>query len=69
MAEKEDSRNSSMKGVRTYFFNANHWRGLPHINTGEDSHYDDYVWIPKRKMNEYLTRDYYDIFADACSTR
>lgn len=69
VAEKEDSKNECMKGVRTYFFNANHWRGLPEINMGEDSHYDDYVWIPKRKMNEYLTRDYFNIFANSMSTR
>ena len=70
IAEKEDSRNGPMKGVRTYFFHANHWRGLPEIDTeNENCDYDDFAWVPKRKLNEFLTRDYHDIFAHACTTR
>ena len=35
----------------------------------DETEYDDYRWIPKRLLNEYFTRDYYDIFAKACLTR
>lgn len=69
-AEKEDTRNIAFKGVRTYFFYANHWRGLPSISVGNGNHdYDDFAWVPKRQMNEYLTRDYFDIFIGSCATR
>ena len=69
-AEKEDDRNKAFKGVRTYFFHANHWRGLPEIATDNGKNdYDDFAWVPKRKLNEFLTRDYFDIFAPACLTR
>jgi len=68
IAEKEDERNKAFRGVRTYFFHANHWRGLPEIAQAATD-YDDFAWVPKRKLNEFFTREYYDIFADACTTR
>lgn len=62
-----------LKGVRTYFFHANHWRGLPSLTIREEMidklHYDDFAWVPKRKMNEFFNREYYEIFANACTTR
>ena len=69
-AEKEDGRNRHLNGVRSYFFHANHNRGMTDIlPPSELMPYDDYAWVPKRKMNEFFTRDYYDIFAHACTTR
>lgn len=69
-AEQEDDRNKAFKGVRTYFYHANHWRGLPEISMDTlKNDYDDFAWVPKRKMNEFLNRDYYDIFISACMTR
>ena len=73
VAESEDKEIAHLKGVRTYFFTAHHWRGLPELVIREEMkdklHYDDFAWIPKRKMNEFFTRDYYEIFANACLTR
>lgn len=70
LAEKEDKNNSLFTGVRTYFFHANHWRGLPSlVGDSEVLPYDDYAWVPKRKMNEFFTRDYYDCVIDSCLTR
>lgn len=67
-AEREDKLNRGMKGVRTYYYQAHHWRGLPDLSV--DAHdYDDFAWIPKRLMNEYFARDYYEIFIKACTTR
>mmetsp|Transcript_8749 Transcript_8749/g.13531 ORF Transcript_8749/g.13531 Transcript_8749/m.13531 type:complete len:353 (-) Transcript_8749:8-1066(-) len=72
--EEEDRLNESLKGVRTYFFGAHHRRGLPimTIKPGEDIEgldYDDWLWVPKRQLNEYFARDYYDIFAKSLFTR
>ena len=68
-AEKKDKLNHQLKGVRTFYFQAHHWRGLPTLSTAPEHDYDDFVWIPKRKMNEYFTKDYFEIFAKACLTR
>ncbi len=67
-AEKQDPLNSSLKGVRTFFFTAHHWRGLTQMNYDKNE-YDDFSWVPKRQLNEYFSRDYFDVFAKACSTR
>ena len=70
VAEKEELKNEHLKGVRTYFFHANHRRGLADlVIDSEKTDYDDHAWVPKRKMNEWFNRDYYDIFAHGCSTR
>lgn len=70
VAEKELDMNRHLKGVRTYFFHANHRRGLGELVVDpEKTDYDDYAWIPKRKMNEWFTKDYYEIFVHGCSTR
>ena len=65
--------NRDLKGVRTYFFQAHHWRGLPILSPGtapEAMHdYDDFAWIPKRQLNEYFAKDYFEIFSKACLTR
>lgn len=66
--EQEDELNYGLKGVRTYFFSAHHWRGYPMMNL-EESDYDDWAWVPKRQLNEYLLKDYYEIFIDIMSTR
>ena len=70
LAEQEDSGNEGLKGVRTYFFGAHHYRGLPmfDFNHPEMVHYD-YAWVPKRQLNEYFTREYYEIFVPALKTR
>mmetsp|Transcript_25341 Transcript_25341/g.19086 ORF Transcript_25341/g.19086 Transcript_25341/m.19086 type:complete len:105 (+) Transcript_25341:833-1147(+) len=66
-AEKDDPRNKDLHGVRTYYFQAHHLRGFPEIR--KESGYEEAVWVPKRLMNEYFDREYYDIFIPACSTR
>jgi hypothetical protein len=68
-AEKQDKMNHQLKGVRTFYFQAHHWRGLPSLSKLSEHDYDDFAWVPKRKMNEYFTKDYFEIFAKACLTR
>jgi hypothetical protein len=69
-----DKLNSDLKGVRTYWFGAHHWRGIPEMIISEtednnDSEYIDWAWVPKRSFNEYFTKDQYDIFVNVCRTR
>lgn len=66
--EKQDKLNKGMKGVRTFFFQAHHWRGLPQMDL-QNTEFDDHAWVPKRLLNEYFTEDYHAIFAKACLTR
>jgi hypothetical protein len=35
----------------------------------EESEFEDYAWVPKRMMNEYFEKEYYEIFIGACITR
>lgn len=38
-----------LKGVRTCFFGAHHYRGLPEMNFDfEGCHHEDHAWVPKR---------------------
>ena len=50
--EKEDPRNHDMKGVRTYWFGAHHWRGLPEFafeeKDNDSTEFHNYAWVPKR---------------------
>lgn len=73
-AEQDDSRNHTLKGVRTFWFPALHLRGLPDMlinqaTEGQAALYKDWAWVPKRKLNEYFARDYYDIFSKVSRTR
>jgi len=71
--EQFDKLNNDLKGVRSYFFGAHHWRGLPEMLMKNESEnttdYNDWAWVPKREMNEYFTKEYYDVFIDICKTR
>ena len=64
----EDKKNLGMRGVRTYYFNAHHMRGLPEFNF-DQSEYHDFAWVPKRQLNEYFDEDYYNIHINSLKTR
>jgi len=60
-AEAEDKLNHGLKGVRTFWFGANHWRGFPEMNLNgiegvsdtqglDTSDYNDWAWVPKRQL-------------------
>lgn len=68
LAERQDRNNMDMKGVRTFYFQAHHYRGLPEFNF-ENTDYEDFAWVPKRQLNEYFDREYYDIFIKGTFTR
>lgn len=67
-AEQEEDRNYDKKGVRTYYFEAHHWRGLPTFHL-DKTKYEDFAWVPKLHFRNYMQRDYFDIFGRACSNR
>lgn len=71
IAEQENKTNDGLKGVRTYFFGAHHWRGLPEFSEAlpHTTSHEDWAWIPKRQLNEYLTKEYYEVFINAFKTR
>ena len=73
VAEKENKEIAHLKGVRSYFYHAHHWRGLPELVVRDEMKeklpYDDFAWVPKRKLNEFFTREYFDVFIHACTTR
>lgn len=66
--EAKDPSNLGMKGVRTYFFGAHHLRGIPEMHI-EKTDYEDWAWVPKRQMNEYFTRENYEVFIHGLKTR
>lgn len=70
-AEMEDPKNQGLKGVRTYFFYAHHYRGLTAWadDLGDKHDLIDHAWIPKRQMNEYLTKEYHEVFINGMVTR
>lgn len=66
--EKADKLNDGLKGARTYFYGAHHYRGLPEFDFDDKVH-EDWAWVPKRQMNEYLSSDNYGVFVHALKTR
>ena len=71
--EKTDTKNESLKGVRTFWFGAHHLRGVPDMvisniekNTTD---YSDWAWVPKRELNKFFTKENYECFVDICRTR
>ena len=38
-------------------------------NEENTTDYSDWAWVPKRQLNEYFTREYYDTFAQVTLTR
>ena len=49
-AEVKKMRHSKLNGVRSYYFEAYHLRGLPEFNFDETL-WDDYRWIPTPELN------------------
>lgn len=73
--EKTDKLNRDLRGVRSYFFGAHHWRGYPELLTQDgpdivnNTDYNDWAWVPKKQLNEYFTEQYYNVFIDITKTR
>ena len=67
-AEQQERLNSILSGVRTYYFHAFHLRGLPQFNF-QNTDYQDYAWVPKNEMNQFLTKDKFEIFQNSFTPR
>ena len=66
--EMNDKRNSILSGVRTYYFDTFHLRGLPDV-TFEGTDWEETAWVPKTDMNKFLTRERFKIFNGLFSHR
>jgi len=62
-AEKSDTKNSILSGVRTFYFDAFHLRGFSDFNFDETD-YEDYAWLPKTKIGNYLNEERMGMFYD-----
>lgn len=76
--EKRDIKNEQLHGVRTLYFGANHLRGVPELFLDDagnpnpemiDTDYCDWCWVPKRQLNEYFSRENYEVFIHSLRTR
>ena len=66
--ETKDIMNSEMLGVRTYYFLAFHSRGIPDLDFSTLP-FSQTAWVPKSKMQDYLTEGRWEAFKDSLETR
>jgi hypothetical protein len=58
--EKNDPKNKGLAGVRTFYFDAFHFRGGPSVTPNRKHPYVDFIFSPKNEMNKHLTKNYWD---------
>jgi hypothetical protein len=58
--EKADPKNKGYNGVRTYYYNAYHFRGRPEIAVNKLHPYEDFIFATKREMNNVTSRPYWN---------
>jgi hypothetical protein len=58
--EKEDPKNKGLRGVRTFYYQAQHFRGAPMLTPNGKHPYDDFLLSSKFNMNNFLKKNYYD---------
>lgn len=63
--ELQDPKNKLLKGVRTYYFQGFHFRGIPSLAMSEKNEYDDFIFTPKNIINKHINKDYYDSIIDS----
>lgn len=66
--EKEMPNNEHINAVRTFYFLAFHARGPPGFNF-DKIEWDKMAWVPKARMNQYLTPERFDAFIDSLEIR
>lgn len=62
-AEAEEFINKEYRGVRTYYFQSFHRRGIPVFNF-ENTEWEDWAWVPKFEINKYFTWEWFNLFID-----
>lgn len=60
--EKEDPKNKGFTGVRTYFFEAMHFRGVPQVLPNKKHPYTDHIFVPKHEFSKHVKKNYWDAF-------
>jgi hypothetical protein len=57
--EREDPKNKDLRGVRTYYYHAFHFRGRPEVVPNAQHCYDDFILATKREANKVISKPYY----------
>ena len=57
--EKEDPKNKGLEGVRTFYFDAQHFRGAAKISPNAKHPYVDHVFSPKKELCNYVNKNYW----------
>jgi|LauGreDrversion4_2_1035121.scaffolds.fasta_scaffold552160_2 hypothetical protein len=58
--EKDDPKNKGLNGVRTYYYEANHYRSPIKIIPNLKHPYDNYVFATKRNIANYINKNYWE---------
>ena len=58
--EREDPKNKNVRGVRTFYYPAYHFRGAPTITPNIKHHYEDFLFTPKIEINRHMDETYYN---------
>jgi hypothetical protein len=58
--EKEDPKNKGLSGVRTFYFDALHFRGAPVVKSNVRHPYTDHVFSSKRELSKYVNKNYWE---------
>ncbi len=62
--EKEDPKNKGYAGVRTYYYQAMHFRAPPVVSKNVKHPYEDYILIPKNELSNYVGKNYWEGIID-----
>lgn len=54
--------------MRTLYFHGFHYKGIAKLNEENDD-YDDYAWVPKYEMNQYLNEDYFNVIINSMTDK
>jgi hypothetical protein len=58
--EKDDPKNKGLSGVRTFYFDAHHFRGAPKVMPNAKHPYNDYVMTSKKEFSKYVNKPYWE---------
>ena len=58
--EKDDPKNKGLTGVRIYYYDALHFRGVPKITPNYRHPYSEYVFTPKHEINKHVPKNYWN---------
>ena len=60
--EKDDAKNKGFSGVRTFYFDAHHFRGAPKITPNAKHPYVEHIFTSKKDLSKYVKKNYWEAF-------